>query len=88
MDTCARIVDLLTKALVPERIDVIDESQQHRGHVGAGAGGHYRLEIVSRAFEGMSRIERQRAVYGALAGEMGRTIHALSMRALVPGEGD
>ena len=47
---------------------------------------HFRVELVSRAFEGKSRLERQRMVYGVLADEMASDVHALTLRTLTPAE--
>jgi acid stress-induced BolA-like protein IbaG/YrbA len=52
-----------------------------------GDGAHFEALIVSAAFEGLSRIQRQQAVYKALGGRMeSGEIHALSMRTLTPEE--
>jgi BolA protein len=70
------------------RLAIIDESHLHAGHAGARPGGesHFRVEIVSAAFEGKSRLERQRMVYAALADELRHDIHALALRTLTPDE--
>ena len=76
------------KSLAPIRLDIADDSHRHLGHAGARPEGetHFRLEIVSDAFAGKSRIERQRMVYGLLAAELGNPIHALQLSTLAPGE--
>ena len=57
------------------------------GHAGAASGGgHFRATIVSAAFEGEGRLARQRRVFGVLAEEMKREIHALSMKTFTPEE--
>ena len=78
----------LNEALSPERLLIVDESHKHAGHAGARPGGesHFRVDIVSVAFEGKSRVARQRLVYGALAEEMASDIHALSLQTFTPGE--
>lgn len=78
----------LALALAPAELTVEDESHRHVGHAGARPGGetHLRVRIVSPAFEGMSRLERQRRIYGLLAEEMRAQIHALSLDARTPGE--
>ena len=78
----------LTKALAPERLDVRDESHLHAGHAGAPEGGesHFRLLIVSSAFEGLSRVARQRLVNGVLSEELAGPVHALAMKTLTPAE--
>jgi BolA protein len=83
-----RITRKLEAALAPERLQVIDESHQHRGHGGWREGGetHFRVEIVSHAFAGKSRIERHRLVNAALAGELAERVHALAIAARTPEE--
>ena len=68
------------------RID--DESDRHRGHAGAQAGGesHFRVMIVSSMFQGLSRVERQRRVHEVLADELKSRVHALSLSLAAPGE--
>jgi BolA protein len=83
-----RIREKLGAAFNPQRLDIVDESHRHAGHAGARPGGetHFRVEIVSSAFEGKSRLERQRLVYAALKDEMAGRIHALSLVTRAPGE--
>ncbi len=78
----------LTEALTPERLEIEDQSALHAGHAGARPEGesHFHLVIVARAFEGRSRVERQRMVFSALTDLMRTDIHALSIRALTPAE--
>jgi BolA family transcriptional regulator, general stress-responsive regulator len=83
-----RIHTRLATALTPTHIEVFDESAQHAGHVGARAGGetHYRIDIVSPAFAGKSRVQRHRLVYEALAAEIADGVHALALATRAPGE--
>ena len=78
----------LTVALAPTLLNVVDDSARHEGHSGHRHGGetHFSLKIVSPAFTGLSRVERQRRVYAALADEMKSQIHALALVTLAPGE--
>jgi BolA protein len=78
----------LTAALAPSELDLVDESALHAGHAGARAEGesHFRLSIVSAAFAGKSRLERQRMVFAALGDLMRTDIHALAITALAPDE--
>lgn len=82
------ILTKLTAALDPVRLDVVDDSESHRGHGGWREGGetHFDVVAVAAVFEGKSRVARQRLVLDALAEEMAGTVHALSMRCLTPGE--
>ena len=65
-----------------------DDSEKHRGHGGYNPAGesHFSLTIESAAFAGMTRVQRQRAVYAALGELMDERVHALSIRASAPGE--
>lgn len=67
-------------ALSPSRLDVIDESEQHRGHGGYREGGesHFRIRMSSRDFTGLSRIARHRLVHATL-GDIVPQIHALAL---------
>jgi BolA protein len=78
----------LRAALAPTRLAVINDSARHRGHAGDDGSGesHFTVEIESAAFAGMSRVERQRAVNGALADLLRDRIHALAIKATAPGE--
>ncbi|PQA85528.1 BolA family protein [Hyphococcus luteus] len=82
------IHEKLTKGLAPQRLEVIDESHLHAGHASAPEGGesHFRLLIVSAAFEGLSRVARQRLVNGLLSEELSGPVHALAMKTLTPDE--
>jgi BolA family transcriptional regulator, general stress-responsive regulator len=83
------IQDKLTVAFQPTRLEIVDESDRHAGHSGAREGGesHFNVTIESLAFAGAARVARQRMVYQALSAEMAGPIHALSVKALAPGEG-
>jgi len=86
-DRIIMIRERLEKALSPQQIDIIDESQQHAGHAGAASGGgHFSVTIVSEKFNGLSTIERHRQIYLAVDDLMRTEIHALSIKALTPEE--
>ncbi len=76
----------LAEAFAPTALDVVDESHMHRGHVGARPGGetHFRVFMTAAAFEGLSRVERQRRVYDALAEELAGPVHALALKLDAP----
>jgi BolA protein len=78
----------LEQALKPTRLDLVDDSEAHRGHGGYNPAGesHFTLIIESPAFAGKSRVDRQRLVYAALGDLMRERVHALSIRATAPGE--
>lgn len=88
MQVRAAIERKLTDALSPIRLDVIDDSGRHVGHAGHRPGGetHFRIEIVSAAFAGKSRIERHRMVNTLLADELAGSVHALQLATLTPDE--
>ena len=83
-----QLVHKLTGAFAPSHLTVDDDSARHAGHAGAGQGGesHFNVVIESAAFEGVSRVQRQRMVYTAVAEELAGPVHALSVKALAPGE--
>ncbi len=84
-----RIAAALTPALKPTKLEIIDESDRHAGHGGARPGGetHYRINIVSAAFAGKSRVDRHRMVNALLESELASGLHALAIAAAAPGEG-
>jgi len=78
----------LNSALSPTAIELVDESEQHRGHGGYNPAGesHFSLRIESPAFIGKNRVERQRMIYAALGDLMRERVHALSIKAKAPGD--
>jgi len=78
----------LTQALSPAKIELVDDSEKHRGHGGYNPAGesHFSLAIESPHFAGKSRVERQRMVHSALGDLLHERVHALSIRARAPGE--
>jgi BolA family transcriptional regulator, general stress-responsive regulator len=83
------ITEKLIEAFAPQSLEVVDESHQHEGHAGHQAGGetHFRVYIVSDAFQGKSRVERHRMINNALAGELQSGVHALAIHAASTAEG-
>ncbi len=80
--------DKLTASLAPARLVIENESHLHHGHASSPQTGesHFRLEIVSDRFDGLSRVERQRLVYQILAQELAGPVHALSLSTRTPTE--
>lgn len=78
----------LRATFAPARLAIEDESSKHHGHAGWREGGetHFKVEIVSAAFEGQSRVARQRSVYAALKQELDAGLHALALTTLTPAE--
>ncbi len=71
----------LRAAFAPQVLEIIDESESHRGHAGFREGGesHFRVTIAAPGFAPMSRIARHRAVHKALGAELVGRIHALAL---------
>lgn len=87
MNRVEQIRAALLAALAPELLEVEDDSHRHAGHAGARDGrGHFNVVVVSEAFAGKAPLARHRAVYAALGTMMETDIHALSIKALTPGE--
>jgi BolA protein len=84
----AEIEKRLTQALQPVRLDVVDDSEKHRGHAGHDARGesHFSVLVVSEAFAGKNRVARQRMVNAALAELLAERVHALTMVTKAPDE--
>ena len=82
------IQDKLTAAFAPTRLEIEDDSDRHSGHSGSRPGGesHFNVLIESAAFAGAPKVARQRMVYRALSVELAGPVHALSVKALAPGE--
>lgn len=80
------ITQRLTERFAPVSLEVIDESHLHAGHAGARPEGetHFRVRIVSAAFDGLSRVDRHRLVNETLAAELNGPVHALAVRADAP----
>ena len=89
MSIAERINKKLTEALTPAVLEVVDESAKHKGHGGWREGGetHFHVTVVSAAFEGKSRVDRQRMIYALLAEEMAERVHALALTTKTPAEG-
>ncbi|MEL7047837.1 MAG: BolA family protein [Pseudomonadota bacterium] len=76
--------------LEPVRLDVVNESELHAGHRSSPGTGesHFRLLIVSSAFEGKTRLQRHRLVNELVADELAAGVHALAMKTLTPSENE
>lgn len=88
-----RVRDALTAAFAPQKLDIQDESSRHAHHVamtrGPEAGAtetHFRVVLVSKLFEGVSRVNRSRMVHDALSYEFGSGLHALALTLRTPEE--
>jgi BolA protein len=78
----------LEDAFAPSRLEIVDDSDKHKGHAGHREGGesHFTVIIEAASFAGVNRVERQRRVNRALAEELAGPVHALSIKASAPGE--
>jgi len=76
----------LIDALQPTYLEIIDDSESHRGHAGHDGTGesHFTVIIKSEAFVGKNRVAQQRLVMGALKDELAGPIHALAIKASTP----
>jgi BolA protein len=80
------IVEKLSLKFAPSHLEVLDESDRHRGHAGSRPGGetHFRVRIASPAFAGMTRLAQHRAVMTALDDELKAGVHALAIEVVGP----
>ncbi len=78
---------LLAEAFAPTRLAIINDSAKHSGHMGDDGSGesHFTIEIEAAAFAPMNRLARQRAVIAALGDIVGQRVHAVAIKASVPG---
>ncbi|SOB80887.1 BolA protein [Sphingomonas guangdongensis] len=83
-----QITARLTATLAPTRLEVVNDSHHHAGHMGDDGTGetHFTVGVESAAFAGLNRVARQRLVNTALADLLATRIHALAIRARAPGE--
>lgn len=81
MSVTNEIQTRLQETFSPTELEVIDDSERHRGHAGYQEGGesHFNVRIRAAAFDGQSRIQRHRAVHSALGKDLVGRIHALSL---------
>lgn len=76
-----RMREKLTERFAPDRLEIEDDSESHRGHGGWREGGetHFNIRMTSAAFNGLSRVAAQRAVHACLQDELAGPVHALSL---------
>ena len=80
------IAEKLSVKFTPTHLEVIDESEKHRGHGGYREGGetHFRVRIASPLFTDQSRLAQHRAVMEALDAELKAGVHALAVEVVAP----
>lgn len=88
MTVADRMRAKIEEAFQPQRLDIVNESHKHKGHGGYHPSGesHFHVTIISAAFTGKSRVDRQRAVYAVLDEELKGTVHALGLTTRTPDE--
>ena len=81
-----QIAEKLSVKFAPSHLEVIDESEKHRGHGGYREGGetHFRVRIASPRFDGMTRVAQHRAVMETLDAELKGGVHALAIEVVRP----
>ena len=81
MSVRQEIHDKLMAAFAPAALEVVDDSERHRGHAGYQEGGesHFNVMIRAEAFATMNRVARHRAVHKALGADLVGRIHALAL---------
>ncbi len=81
MTYAKRMEARLQAAFAPRKLEIIDQSEDHRGHGGYREGGetHFKIIIRAAAFNGMSRVAQQRAVMAVLKAELDERVHALTL---------
>ena len=81
MTRAQKIEAALQGAFDPKVLEVVDDSEAHRGHAGYQDGGesHFNVHVESEAFQGLSRIARHRAVHAAIGPDLIGRIHALAL---------
>lgn len=86
MSVAARMREKLERDFSPDLLEIVDESEKHRGHGGWREGGetHFRIRMVSPAFRDLGRVARSRAVHKALAEELAGPVHALALDLSAP----
>jgi BolA family transcriptional regulator, general stress-responsive regulator len=86
LSTRAVIVSKLSARFEPSVLEVIDESESHRGHAGHREGGetHFRVRITAEPLAGRSRVEQHRMIMDCLAEELAGRVHALAIE-VTPG---
>lgn len=75
----------LERSLLPNRLEIKDQSLLHAGH--GATGGHFMITVVSERFINLSQVDRHRLIYEAVGNLIPEAIHALGIKALSPEEG-
>ena len=71
-------------AIQPQHLEVTNESHMH--NVPPGSESHFKLIIVSDAFDDLRLVARHQLINAALKDELAGPVHALSMETHTPAE--
>lgn len=76
-----QIEDQLRAGFAVRELEVVDDTESHRGHAGftEGVESHFNVKIRSQDFDGMNRLARHRAIHTALGPALIASIHALAL---------
>lgn len=82
------IREKLRAAYQPSRLEIENESHRHSGHHGSPGTGesHFNVLLISKEFDGLNRVARQRHVYATLSEELAGPVHALALTLATPEE--
>lgn len=77
----------LSLKFTPSHLEVVDESEKHRGHAGSRPGGetHFRVRITSPLLDSLGRVAQHRAVMETLDTELKSGVHALAIEVVKTG---
>jgi|TARA_Y100000588_G_scaffold229873_1_gene243575 stress-induced morphogen len=67
-----KIIEELIKSSIPDAKVIIEDLR--------GDGDHYSATVISKTFDGKSKIEQHKMVYNSLEGKMGKELHALMLK--------
>ena len=76
----------LNEVMDIDYLSIVNDTAKHVNHKNYDGGGHFKLEVVSSAFEGLSLLEQHKLVYKALEGMIKKEIHAVSLNLLTEKE--
>ena len=78
----------LQEAFSPTLLEIINESHLHSGHAGDDGSGesHFRIKIVAKAFNGMNRVQRHRAINAVVQPKIEEGLHACAIEVKGVGE--
>ena len=87
MNTYAQIIQAM-EALYPTHLTLVNESHMHAGYF-EGKESHFKLTVVSAAFESKRLAARHQLIYRQVAPLLtsgGGSVHALAIHAYTPTE--